>query len=144
MQELAFAWPQTSAALGQLAAAARVVLPAVGLGGVPLGAPLRQLSDGFQRRAALAAALVRRPAVLLLDEPLAGLDWRARADVAGVLGALLFRAGCDSFQLSVTAAAGRATGGPGLARARGRRRRAGCASLRTIVKEVKAPLLLWG
>ena len=89
MQELAFAWPQTGAALGQLAAAAQVVLPAVGLAGVPLAAPLRQLSDGYQRRAALAAALVRRPAVLLLDEPLAGLDWRARADVAGVLGALL-------------------------------------------------------
>ncbi|KAK9833305.1 hypothetical protein WJX81_004812 [Elliptochloris bilobata] len=87
-QELAFAWPQTNAALGQLAAAAQVVLPAVGLGSVPLGAPLRQLSDGYQRRAALATALVRRPAVLLLDEPLAGLDWRARADVASVLGKL--------------------------------------------------------
>ena len=88
-QELAFAWPQTGAALAQLGAAAEVVLPAVGLAGVPLGTPLRQLSDGFQRRCALAAALVRRPAVLLLDEPLAGLDWRARADVAGVLGACL-------------------------------------------------------
>jgi len=27
--------------------------------------------------------------VLLLDEPLAGLDWRARGDIADLLGALL-------------------------------------------------------
>lgn len=93
LQELAFAWPQTGAALAQLAAAAEVVLPAVGLAGVPLGTPLRQLSDGFQRRAALAAALVRRPGLLLLDEPLAGLDWRSRADIAGVLGARAARTG---------------------------------------------------
>jgi energy-coupling factor transporter ATP-binding protein EcfA2 len=55
---------------------------------VPLETPLRQLSDGYKRRCALAVALVRRPSVLLLDEPLAGLDWKSRADIASVLGAL--------------------------------------------------------
>ena len=81
-QELLFGWPAQPWALQQLAARAGVVLPALGLAGVPLDAPLMSLSDGYKRRAALAVALVRRPSVLLLDEPLAGLDWRARADIA--------------------------------------------------------------
>lgn len=32
--------------------------------------------------------LVRRPALLLLDEPLAGLDWRTRGEVISLLAAL--------------------------------------------------------
>ena len=36
------------------------------------------------RRVALAVQLVRRPALLALDEPLAGLDWRARAELLQV------------------------------------------------------------
>lgn len=68
-----------------------MVLPALGLSHIPLDAPLRQLSDGYKRRCALATALVRRPAVLLLDEPLAGLDWKSRADIASVLGGRLYK-----------------------------------------------------
>lgn len=49
--------------------------------------PLEQLSDGYKRRVALAAQLARAPSLLLLDEPLAGVDWPTRASLASLLGA---------------------------------------------------------
>ncbi|QSY47719.1 ATP-binding cassette domain-containing protein [Streptomyces griseocarneus] len=46
------------------------------------------LSGGQQRRVALARALARRPDVLLLDEPTAGLDTALRDEIAGLLRSL--------------------------------------------------------
>jgi energy-coupling factor transport system ATP-binding protein len=58
------------------------VVDAVGLSGIPFNISPSALSGGQQRRLALALQLVRGPSVLLLDEPLAGLDWHARRCVA--------------------------------------------------------------
>lgn len=85
-QEMTFAWPadpwQRQTASSQLV----TVLEAVDLDHIPIRTPLKQLSDGYKRRVALAVQLARQPSLLLLDEPLAGLDWQARGDVAKVLG----------------------------------------------------------
>jgi phospholipid/cholesterol/gamma-HCH transport system ATP-binding protein len=48
-------------------------LEAVGLEGMESKFP-SQMSGGMQKRAALARALVRRPKILMLDEPTTGLD----------------------------------------------------------------------
>jgi molybdate transport system ATP-binding protein len=47
--------------------------------------PLRELSYGQQRRVLFARALVRRPAMLLLDEPHAGVDARTRTGLRSLV-----------------------------------------------------------
>ena len=60
------------------------VAEALGLNAV-MKARVRTLSNGMQKRAALARAVLHRPAVLLLDEPETGLDQEATAALEGLL-----------------------------------------------------------
>ncbi|MBK1735640.1 zinc ABC transporter ATP-binding protein [Halorhodospira abdelmalekii] len=59
-----------------------------------LSQPLQSLSGGELRRVLLARALLRRPQLLALDEPAAGLDVRSQGALYRLIGELRDRYGC--------------------------------------------------
>ncbi|MER3543175.1 MAG: ABC transporter [Chloroflexota bacterium] len=62
----------------------QALLERLGLAGLADTYP-RDLSVGQRQRAALAAILITRPAVILLDEPTRGLDYAAKAELVALL-----------------------------------------------------------
>jgi len=60
-------------------------LDCVGLSADFLGRDPHNLSFGERRKVALASAIAVRPAYLILDEPLAGLDWTGRRSLVAVI-----------------------------------------------------------
>ncbi|CAN1838930.1 ABC transporter I family member 11, chloroplastic [Linum perenne] len=88
LDEVTFGWPRQKSTLQvreQLVLNLQRAINWVGLNGISLDKDPQSLSGGYKRRLALAVQLVQVPDLLILDEPLAGLDWKARADVVKLL-----------------------------------------------------------
>jgi multiple sugar transport system ATP-binding protein len=60
----------------------------------------RQLSGGQRQRVAMGRALVRQPAVFLMDEPLSNLDARLRVQIRAEIGDLLERTGATTLYVT--------------------------------------------
>src|SRR5215211_6218378 len=89
---IAFGLRQEHLPKPEIAARVKEALALVRLEGLQQRKP-HQLSGGERQRVALARCLVKRPRVLLLDEPLAALDRRLREDTRFELADLQSRLG---------------------------------------------------
>src|SRR4030042_1541369 len=56
------------------------VVPSAGIADV-FYRPIQELSKGYKQRVGLAAALLHKPKILILDEPSEGLDPNQRAEI---------------------------------------------------------------
>ena len=65
--------------------AQRDALQKVGLTNLDLRQAPERLSGGQQRRLAVAVQLLRKPSILLLDEPTAGVDWSVRNEILDLI-----------------------------------------------------------
>jgi zinc transport system ATP-binding protein len=98
------AWPLRVSAADR--ERARAALARVG-GERLLDAPLRGLSGGEMQRVFLARAVVNDPALLLLDEPTAGVDARGRAEFQDLLAGVAERADVAAVLVTHNAATAR-------------------------------------
>jgi molybdate transport system ATP-binding protein len=92
-ENVAFGLHAGGARKGEIPARVDDALQRTGIAGLAHRSP-RQLSGGEQQRAAIARALVLRPRLLLLDEPLSALDVQTRRQLRGELRALLRELPC--------------------------------------------------
>ncbi len=76
----------------QIRRRARELMALLGIEGLATRRP-RQLSGGQQQRVALARALIKRPGILLLDEPLANIDEKQKRELMDLFLALQQRLG---------------------------------------------------
>src|SRR5690606_2007030 len=86
-------------ARAEIERAVREVAGVLGLEGL-LGRRPRELSGGQRQRVALGRALVRRPRVFLMDEPLSNLDARLRLETRAELKRLHARFGITTIYVT--------------------------------------------
>ena len=65
-----------------------------------LGHPLAEISGGEMQRVMLARALLREPQLLVLDEPLAGVDVTSQSDLYRLIADIRDRRGCGVLLVS--------------------------------------------